>query len=45
MNKQPLWSENRTEDEIYDTDKETLVFNLLEDIRCLKEQLKENEDS
>lgn len=38
----PLWSDHKTEDDIIyhaQTDSDTVIYNLLEDIKCLKEDL------
>lgn len=43
MNK--LFSENHTEDDCDSIDKQTVIYNLYEDIRCLKERVKELEDA
>lgn len=40
MSNKPLWSDDKTEDDIIyhaQTDSDTVIYNLLEDIKCLKE--------
>ena len=39
-----LWSDNKTDDDIEyfaNTDSDNVIFNLLEDIKCLKEDLEQ----
>lgn len=43
MNK--LFSENHTEDDCDSIDKQAVIYNLYEDIRCLKERVNELEGS
>ena len=39
----PLWSDDNTEKEMQKFHKEEIIYNLMEDIQCLKESLSQND--